>query len=248
MIAPPAFWSSTGDRPQIRGSALVVVVEHGARPGEVEAERRQPELRRRRCRRSVVSPVEAAAHRHRLDQRPPHGHPGGEERDVLDQVHDRVLDRRLVEGRDVPEVHQAEPDRDPRPRRGERAERALDAHQPPGDRPQDHAREREQQQRRRDVAQQHVLEHVRGEEVVLAEPVERAGDGEQQRERSRRRTPRPAAGRRRGRPPRRGRGGSGARRSPPAPRSGPARTGRGASGGRDRYRARARLSQPGGEP
>ena len=118
-------------------------------------------------------------------------------------------------------------------------ERALDAHQPLGDRAQDHAREREQQQRGRDVAQQHVLEHVRGEEVVLAEAVERAGHGQ------------PAApampggeerglqrARARGRPPPRARAGSAARRSPPAPRSAPARTGRAASGGRDRYRAR----------
>ena len=32
-----------------------------------------------------------------------------------------------------------------------------------------HAREREQQEQRRDVAEQHVLEHVRGEEVLLTE-------------------------------------------------------------------------------
>ena len=34
------------------------------------------------------------------------------------------------------------------------------------------AREREQEQQRRDVAEQHVLDHVGGEEVVLAETVD----------------------------------------------------------------------------
>ena len=67
-------------------------------------------------------------------------------------------------------------------RAGQRAERALDAREPAGGGAHDHAREREQEQQRRDVAQQHVLDHVRGEEVVLAEAVERGDQRGQQRE------------------------------------------------------------------
>ena len=70
----------------------------------------------------------------------------------------------------------------PGPRAGERAERALDAREPPGGGAHDHAREREQEEQRRDVAQQHVLDHVRGEEVVLAEAVERGDERGQQRQ------------------------------------------------------------------
>ena len=50
--------------------------------------------------------------------------------------------------------------------------RALHAHQPPRDRSHDHPRQRQEQKQRRDVAEQHVLDHVRGEEIVLAEPVD----------------------------------------------------------------------------
>ena len=64
----------------------------------------------------------------------------------------------------------------------QRARAALDARQPAGGRPHHHAREAEQEQQRRDVAQQHVLDHVRREQVVLAEPVERGDERRQQRE------------------------------------------------------------------
>ncbi len=165
---------------------------------------------------------------------------------MLDQVHERVLDRRLVQRRHVPQVHQPEPQRDPGPGAGQRAQRALDPHQPARDRAQDHARERQQQQHRRDVAQQHVLEHVRGEQVVLAERVERAGQRQPAAPGSRPRTPPPERARRRGRPPRAAPGGSAARRSPPASRSAAARTGRAATGSRVTPRtcsSRTRLSQ-----
>ena len=126
----------------------------------------------------------------------------------------------------------AEPQRDPGPRRGERAERALDAHQPARDRAHDHAREREQQQhaaRCRRAARAGACARRRGSPRRgrraggPSAPAARAIAG-----RRRRRLP--------GRPgaaaallaPRRG--GSGARRSPPAARSARARTGRAASG------------------
>ena len=93
---------------------------------------------------------------------------------MLEHVDERVLERGVVERGDVPEVHRPEPDEDGRERARERAERALDSHQPARHRAQDHARERQQQQERRDVAEQDVLEHVGGEEVLLAEAVDRA--------------------------------------------------------------------------
>ncbi len=61
-------------------------------------------------------------------------------------------------------------------------ERALDPHQPAGGRAQDHAREREQQQRGGDVAQQHVLDHVGREQVLLAQRVDRRGQRDHQRQ------------------------------------------------------------------
>ena len=61
----------------------------------------------------------------------------------------------------------------------------------------------EQQEQRRDVAEQHVLEHVRREEVVLAEAVDRGDERGQQGEhgagegeRVQPRRPRPPASRR----------------------------------------------------
>jgi hypothetical protein len=56
---------------------------------------------------------------------------------------------------------------------GERAERALDPVEPARQRAHDHARERQEHQQRRNVAQQQVLDHVRGEEIVLAQSIER---------------------------------------------------------------------------
>ena len=94
----------------------------------------------------------------------------------------RALERRVVQRRDVPEVDQAEPEDEPGQRVRERAERALDALQPARGRAHDHAAEREQEEQRRDVAEQDVLEHVGREEVVLAEAVDRGGEGREQRE------------------------------------------------------------------
>ena len=67
-------------------------------------------------------------------------------------------------------------------RAGERAEARSSAGQPARGGPHDHAREPEQDQQRRDVAEQHVLDHVRREQVVLAEAVERRDERDQQRE------------------------------------------------------------------
>ena len=63
---------------------------------------------------------------------------------------------------------------------GERAERPLDALEAARGRAHDHPAEREQEQQRSDVAEQHVLEHVGGEQVVVAQAVERAGERREQ--------------------------------------------------------------------
>ena len=163
------------------GRLLVVGVERGRAPGQVEPERRQPGLRGGDVA-ERLEPRHAAAHRDGLDERPPERHPGREEGGVLQQVDERVLGRRVVERRHVPEVHDRQPDGDARGRVGERAERPLHPHQPARGGPHDRAGEAQEDQERRDVAQQHVLDHVRREEVVLAEAVDRGDERGEQRE------------------------------------------------------------------
>ena len=92
---------------------------------------------------------------------------------MLEQVDQRVLSGAVVQRRDVPEIHEHEPEDDAGHGIRERAERLLHTHEPARGGPQDHPRERQQREQRRDVPEQHVLDHVRGEQVVLAEPVER---------------------------------------------------------------------------
>ena len=99
---------------------------------------------------------------------------------MLDHVQERVLGGRVVQGRDVPEVHDPEPDHDRRPGACERAQGALHAHEPARGGAHDHPRQRQQQEQRRDVAEQHVLDHVGGEEIVGAEPVDRRHERREQ--------------------------------------------------------------------
>ena len=61
MITPATFWSSTGLRPQMRGVLLVVRVERGRAPGQVEPERGQAGLGGRRCRRPAAARSAGAA-------------------------------------------------------------------------------------------------------------------------------------------------------------------------------------------
>ena len=56
---------------------------------------------------------------------------------------------------------------------GERPEPLLERAQPPHRRPQEGAAEPDQQQDRREVGEQQVLDHVRGEQALLAEAVDR---------------------------------------------------------------------------
>ena len=168
---------------------------------------------------------------------------------MLEHVDQRVLQRGVVQRRHVPQVHDPQPDGDARPRRGERAERPLDPHQAPRGGAQDHARERQQQQGGGDVAQQHVLDHVGREQVLLAERVHRRGQRDQQGQHpggeGQRLAPAGAAAAGLARV----RAGSGARRSRPSPPAGPAPAGRAATStrgspparSRDRSRPRTRL-------
>ena len=68
-----------------------------------------PSLRPRCSRRCHA--LELAPHRHGLDERPPEREPGDEERGVLETVDERVLKRRVVQRRDMPEVNEREPQR-----------------------------------------------------------------------------------------------------------------------------------------
>ena len=92
-----------------------------------------------------------------------------------------VLERGVVERRDVPEPHHADVGDDAEPRGGERPGRALDAVDAARGRAQDLRGQAEREQDRRDVGDQQVLDHVhRGE--LLAEPVDRRDQRDEQRQ------------------------------------------------------------------
>jgi len=93
---------------------------------------------------------------------------------VLEGVHGVVVERRLVEKRQVPGVEADRPhgQRDERVRQD--AQRVDDAE----DRAQHRPRQPRDEAEGREVAEDHVLEHVREEELLLAEGVERRGERE----------------------------------------------------------------------
>ena len=106
--------------------------------------------------------------------------PSADEQRVLERVDGLVLERRLVQRRDVPErrgstAHSANAG----DRVGERAQpaRAADAQ----DRREHRAGEAEHEQQRGEVAEQQVLGHVRDEALVAQVPERgEAGDAEEQ--------------------------------------------------------------------
>jgi hypothetical protein len=102
---------------------------------------------------------------------------------MLEEVDRGLPKRRLVEGGHVPEVQEEEPQQQSREGVREAAQRALERREPAGDRSQDDAREAEKEKGRGHVPDQEVLEHVRREEVVLAQAVDgRCQSGEQRQE------------------------------------------------------------------
>ena len=112
------------------------------------------------------------------EHRPPEDEADGDEQRVLDVERPRVLEREVVEERQMDRVPADEPDRqrDPRAREaGERPSRRAraiaGAHR---------RRQPEEEERRRPVGDHHVLEQVEEQEVIggdrLEGRVERAGD------------------------------------------------------------------------
>ena len=99
-------------------------------------------------------------------------------------VHGRVLERGVVERGDVPDPHHRDVEDDREGGVGERAEACARGADAARHRAQEHAREAEQEEDRREVEQQQVLDHVHDEDL-LAEAVD-GGD-----ERDERRSARP---------------------------------------------------------
>jgi hypothetical protein len=89
-----------------------------------------------------------------------------------------VVQRSLVQKREVPDVEVDRPERqrdewvgqDSQPR--DRADREH--------RPEDRAREADDERERREIADDHVLEHVREEELLLPESIERRHERQEQ--------------------------------------------------------------------
>jgi hypothetical protein len=103
---------------------------------------------------------------------PPVQPAGDAERHVLEDVQDRVLQRRVVQRGDVPDRHRGDVQHDREDRVGERAGAALDADEAARQRAQQHLREPQQHEDRGEVEQQQVLDHVH-EKQLLAEAVDR---------------------------------------------------------------------------
>ena len=107
-------------------------------------------------------------------------------REVLERVHGGVVQRGVVEERDVPDVEIDCPQRQRDERVRQDAE-PLDGTQREH-RPQDRAGEPGDEAERREIAEDHVLQHVHEEEVLLAERVDRRVERRARRARSRSRS------------------------------------------------------------
>ena len=86
---------------------------------------------------------------------------------MLERVHRAVPNGRLVEKRQVPDVEIDRPERECDERVGEHPQ-SLDRPERQ-QRPQDGAGRAGEQAERREIADQHVLEHVEAEELLLAD-------------------------------------------------------------------------------
>ena len=133
---------------------------------QADAELRGDHVDDRRHAREPVAPAD------RREQVPPVQPAGDGEADVLERVDAAVLERGVVERRDVPGRHRRHVEQRGEDRVRERAGRALQRLHAPGGRPQDHAREPEDAEDRRDVEQQQVLRHVHRQHL-LADAVDR---------------------------------------------------------------------------
>ncbi len=142
--------------------------------------------------------------RKRLEHRRPHQAPAAEHQEVLERVNAAVMQCRLVEHGQMPEVEVHGPDRQRHERMGEEAEPVDRLQREHG--PEHGPGQAGDEAERRQVAEDHVLAHVDEEEVLLAELVHRGverdhdeGDPEPEQELPARRH-RPAAARERARP------------------------------------------------
>ena len=122
----------------------------------------------------------------RVDQERPDEGADHDEGEVLDAVQQRVPQGAVVERREVPGDEDAEPEGDSHGRPEQERERATQR-MPACERCEQVAREEEHRQRpaygderERDaeIGDQHVLEHVRGLEVLLGDRVERRHDAD----------------------------------------------------------------------
>ena len=115
--------------------------------------------------------TEPLGRRQRLEHRRPHQAAAAEHQEVLERVNAAVMQRRLVEDRQVPEVEVDRPDRERHERVGEEAEPVDRLQREHG--PEHGPRQPGDEAERRQVAEDHVLAHVDEEEVLLAELVDR---------------------------------------------------------------------------
>ena len=185
ITAPASFWSA--ERGEAEEPLWLLLVGRVVRL-EAEHERKREELAdpEQDCgdpdpRRHAQPPVAR-----RVDQERPDESSDEDEREMLDPVDGGVLERCLVQRRDVPRDEDDEPERDrdaraeeERERRSEQAESRERREQVA--REEEHrerATHREQRERDAEVGDQDVLEHVRRLEVLLGDRVERRDDPE----------------------------------------------------------------------
>ncbi len=150
-------------------------VERGVRPDEDVAEHRLDEADGRDVPEFPPRP-EPLRRRQRLDDGLPHQAPAREEHEVLERMDRVVVQRGVVQVRDVPDIEVHGPDRERDQGMREKAQpldRAQCQH-----RPQHLTRQPEHEEERCKVADQHVLRHVQEEEVLFAELVDRRVESE----------------------------------------------------------------------
>ena len=186
ITIPPSTWSSSGAGPQRPQVRQVVRIQHGPR-----VHQRHPEERVLGHGEEQVEEAhrvgQAPRRRVRADDRPPEEEGRGEEGGVLEVVERRVLERVVVEGREVPApVHRREQEpgeeREAQHPHRQAVEQAQDAATQPRRRgTQDEGdRGAGKQERRRDELQQHVLDHVDAEQRALV-GLDRGEEGDRQR-------------------------------------------------------------------
>ena len=180
ITTPARFWSCTARDAPLRQRLLVPGVEGRARPDEDVAEHGLDQPHEHDVA-ELPAGAEPGRLRQRLDDRRPHQRAAGEEEDVLQRVHRRVVQRRLVEERDVPDVEVDRPDR----QRDVRVARGCAACRTAGSRAPAAAPARSGPTTKHSGARspsRMCCDHVDEEEVRLAELVDRRVDRQHEQE------------------------------------------------------------------